>query len=314
MAGIITITPNPALDFSTHTGKVKAGPKLRCAMPQVDPGGGGVNVSRAIRILGGQSLAVLALGGSNGHRLGYLLDHEGITTCRFELPGETRSSLAVTEDKTGRQYRFVLPGPVWTEALETEFLALIARLLRGDETLVLSGSMPEGVAPGFPGRLNDLGASVQTRLAVDISGPAQRRLVDAPQGVWFLRMDAEEAQILSGDGLEGVSHTGEFARKLVADGVAEIVVIGRGSDGSVLATSSGCWHCRSDVSEIRSKVGAGDSLTGAMVLAFSQGREPAEALISGVAAASAAVMTEATELCRAEDATELGKRAVLTAL
>lgn len=305
MPNILTVTLNPALDFSTVTETVVAGPKLRCAPPRVDPGGGGVNVSRAIRILGGKSLAILALGGTTGQRLGDLLVREGITTCRFELEAETRSSLAVTDMQTGKQYRFVLPGPIWNADVEANLLATIARLLRGGEAMVLSGSQPEGVSMDFASRLNDLGASVGARLAVDISGPAQRHLVDHPAGVWFLRMDGDEARQLSGRELTERADTADFAAELVARGVAGTVVIGRGEDGSVLAWSGGRYHCCNRVENIASTVGAGDSLTGAMVMALDRGDRHEDALRLGVAAASAAVLTEATELCRAEDVERL---------
>ncbi len=311
MPQIVTLTLNPALDLSTHTAHVEPGPKMRCAAPQVDPGGGGVNVSRAIRTLGGKSLAVLALGGATGKRLGDLLDHEGITTCRFELGDETRSSLAVTENETGDQYRFVLPGPVWSAEQENDFLALVARLLRAGQTLVLSGSMPDGVGTDFPARLGDLGASIGARLAVDVSGPAQRALADDPHGVWLLRMDGSEARELSGRPLATAQESADFAQELVARDVAEIVAIGRGADGSVLASKRGRWHCRCDVSDVRSKVGAGDSFTAALVLAFVNGEDEAEALRHGVASASAAVLTEATELCHADDVNRLLGQAVL---
>ena len=75
MPNIMTITLNPALDLSTVTETVRPGPKIRCAAPVVEPGGGGVNVSRTIRALGGRSLAVVCLGGTTGTRLLNRLEH-----------------------------------------------------------------------------------------------------------------------------------------------------------------------------------------------------------------------------------------------
>ena len=111
MPAIITVTLNPTVDLSTAAPDVVPGIKLRCSAPLVDPGGGGINVSRAIKLLGGRSTALVAIGGASGARLLELLTQEGIATIGFQGPGETRLSLSVTDAGTSDQYRFVLPGP-----------------------------------------------------------------------------------------------------------------------------------------------------------------------------------------------------------
>jgi 6-phosphofructokinase 2 len=64
--GILTVTLNPALDLETRTAALVPGHKLRCAPPRVDPGGGGINVARAIHVLGGEARAAVAVGGPVG--------------------------------------------------------------------------------------------------------------------------------------------------------------------------------------------------------------------------------------------------------
>ena len=115
-APILTVTLNPALDLSTAADEVRPELKLRCEKPVVDPGGGGINVSRAIKHMGGQSTAMVALGGATGTRIADLLKADGLSLVRLTAPGETRQSLAVTDRSTGGQYRFVLPGPEWHKA------------------------------------------------------------------------------------------------------------------------------------------------------------------------------------------------------
>ena len=100
-ADILTITLNPAVDLATHVAKVTAGPKLRCATPRFDPGGGGVNVARAVCKMGGSARALVAVGGAMGARLLDLLTAENIPTVPVPVSGETRQSFAVTDDSTG---------------------------------------------------------------------------------------------------------------------------------------------------------------------------------------------------------------------
>ena len=154
MANILTITLNPALDISTTADKVVPGPKLRCDPPSYDPGGGGINVSRAIKILGGDSIAFVALGGSTGQRLAALLTAEGISFSTFEVSSETRQSVAITDRATALQYRFVMPGPEWSSEHVDSALAAISDQLGGSDIVVLSGSNPPGVPADFAARLS----------------------------------------------------------------------------------------------------------------------------------------------------------------
>ena len=55
---IVTITLNPALDKSTEIDRLMPEKKMRCAPLKIEAGGGGINVSKAIHELGGESLAI----------------------------------------------------------------------------------------------------------------------------------------------------------------------------------------------------------------------------------------------------------------
>ena len=314
MHPILTITLNPALDLASHAAKVEPGPKIRCSSPKADPGGGGINVSRAIRILGGKSIALAALGGANGNNVARLLAAEGIECQRFEIAGETRQSFSVTDDTTGEQYRFVTPGPTWAKVDQTRLLSEVGKNLSGQDIVVLSGSTPAGVATDFPFHLQSLVSSKGAQLAADLSGEALKQAVSSPKGLWMLRMDQSEAEAVADKPLPSHDSVSEFGATLVDRDVARIIVIGLGAQGSVMITPQTRHHARCDVPTVRSRVGAGDSLMGAMILAFARGDTPAQALTFGVAAASAAVLTEATELCRRADVERLLSNCVLTSL
>jgi 6-phosphofructokinase 2 len=303
---ILTVTLNPTIDLTTSVAAVVAGPKLRCAVPEIDPGGGGTNVSRAIGFLGGTSRAMVAVGGGTGERLLTLLNTQGIATVALPAPGETRQSLAVADRSTGEQFRFVLPGPEWRPADVAQALASIAGAAgTGGGLVVLSGSQPPGVPEDFPARL---AARLQgrARLIVDTSGAPLRALARGGGAApWCLRMDDEEAADLAGYPLDTVAESAAYAEELVTRGVAEVVILARGADGAVLASAGGRIHARSAKVEVVSKVGAGDSFVGAFTLAVARGEGLEMALRMGNAAAAAAVMTEATRLCRAEDVARL---------
>ncbi|MCV2880442.1 1-phosphofructokinase family hexose kinase [Actibacterium sp. XHP0104] len=310
---ILTVTLNPALDLSASAPAVTPGPKLRCTAPRTDPGGGGINVSRVITELGGSSRALVALGGPTGARLGHLLAHAGIDTITIPVDGDTRESLSVTDEATGGQYRFVLPGPQWDVAEAEGALATLAQAVTPGALVVLSGSLPPGLTPDYQDRLIATVTGAGGKLLADTSGAALTHLAEGT-GLWVLRMDQHEAEELVGLPLPERSHSAGFAADLVAHGAARAVIIARGADGAVLATADTQLHVAAAQVPVLSKVGAGDSFMGALTLALARGADWAEALQWGSAAASAAVMTEATELCHLADVKRLLPRSPVSEL
>ena len=310
---ILTLTLNPALDMSTAVPSLVPDQKLRCSEPQLDPGGGGLNVSRAVAALGGESLALVALGGLTGDRLAGLIRHEGVPFLALTAPGETRQSLTVTAADTGRQYRFMLPGPQWSEADQQRVFLLLRASARAGALGVISGSQPPGVPVDFPAHLAR--AMVGLHVVLDTSGPALRQVVNVPiAGLYVLRMDGEEAEDLAGHPLTTRAQSADFAQSLVRQGVAQQVIVARGADGSVLADASQRLFVKAANVPVKSKVGAGDSFVAGFVLATARGQTAAEAMAMGSAAASAAVMTDATQLCRIEDVMRLVPECVVSAV
>lgn len=301
---ILTLTLNPALDVATHVARVVAAEKLRCAAPLYNPGGGGLNVSRAVAHLGGRSQALVALGGATGEHLAGLLRAEGIDFLALQSPGETRQSLTVTEDASGQQYRFLLPGPVWQASDQAQVFALLAAHARLGGLAVISGSQPPGVPVDFPTRL--AAALPGMAVVLDTSGTTLAQAVAHPiPKLAVLRMDSDEAEALAGTKLATPNETADFAAALVARSAAPVVIVARGAEGNVLASADMRLIARPPIVAVKSAVGAGDSFVAGLVLARARGQDWAQALALGTAAAAAAVMTEATELCRAEDVARL---------
>ena len=307
---VVTLTLNPALDMSSEVAALIPDQKLRCSEPLLDPGGGGLNVSRAIAALGGESLALVALGGLTGDRLAGLIRAEGVPFLALTAPGETRQSLTVTEQSTGRQYRFMLPGPVWSDTDQARVFTLLRASARPGAYGVISGSQPPGVPLDFPARLAR--AMPGLTVVLDTSGPALREAVAHPiPGLAILRMDDTEAETLAGFKLVSRSDTADFAQSLVERGVARQVVIARGADGSVLVDKDRRIFAKAASVKVKSTVGAGDSFVAGLVLSLARGEPPESALAFASAAASAAVTTDATQLCTLDDVVRLLPQCVI---
>ncbi|MCR9086371.1 MAG: 1-phosphofructokinase family hexose kinase [Rhodobacteraceae bacterium] len=315
MSRIVTVTMNPALDVSADAPAIIPGPKLRCTDARLDPGGGGVNVSRAIRFLGGQSTTLVAAGGVTGDLLCQLLTAEGIAPVRLPISGLTRQSFAVRALDTDAQYRFVLPGPLWLEEETAALFNTIKPHLAQGALIVVSGSLPPGATPDVLIRLNRLVRDHGAGLILDTSGPALVEAVastDTPFHV--LRVDGEEADLLAGRALGGPEDMAAFGRTLLADNRADHIVMAFGAKGTMGLSAADCFFCRPPLIKTLSAVGAGDSLVGAFTLALYRGEAFRVAVCFGTAAAGAAVMTPATALCELEQTERLLPQIEVTAI
>ena len=313
MRDILTVTLNPALDLATSVNEVIPGVKLRCSHPDIDPGGGGINVARAVTQLGGKARAFVALGGDTGQALLHLLEKRGLTPVVYEAPGETRQSLAVTDISQSEQLRFMLPGPEWG----TEDILLVRKAIHDaapdDGFLVLSGSGPTGAAPDLYARICEDFAGSSVKVILDTSGPSLFHLAAGQKmPPMVLRMDQHEAEELAHRPLPSRRDSARFAASLVDRGAAQLMIVARGPDGSVMADGNRHLHVAAAKVEVRSRVGAGDSFVGGFVKALAEEKPVELALQHGSAAASAAVMTEGTQLCHSEDAARLFNESPVT--
>jgi 6-phosphofructokinase 2 len=303
MKPIVTITVNPSIDKSTGVAHVTAEQKLYCKPPRFEPGGGGVNVARAIKKLGGESLLLYPVGGLTGKMLQALLDREGLNHRHFPIEGLIRESLVVLEESTGLQYRFGMPGPGFQEQEWEQFLTALSAMDPAPEYLVASGSLPPGVPADFYARVARLGKSKGAKVIIDVAGEALKKALE--EGVYLIKPNIREFGELVGKKIHEESQIKAAAQQLVKNGQCEMLVISLGAAGALMVSEKGSERIIPPTVPIASKVGAGDSMVAGIVLSLAVGRPPRESVFFGVAAGAAAVMTPGTELCRREDAERL---------
>lgn len=301
---ILTLTMNPALDISTHTPHVRPEHKLRCGALRCDPGGGGINVSRAIRNLGGESSAVFPVGGTTGERFRASLESSGISCRTVPIAGDTRENFTVDDASSGDQYRFVLPGPRLTTGEWRACVAAVWRDLPRGGYLVLSGSLPPGVPDSFYAMLVRAAAAQNVRVVVDAAGPPLAAAL--AEGVFLIKPSRDELAGLVGSEVElSVDEQVDAARAIVDQGRAEMVAVTMGAMGAVLVSRTRSLQLPSPRVRVVSTVGAGDSFLAGLVLGLARGDEELSAFRTAVAAGSASASMPATELCRVEDVSRL---------
>ncbi|HET9904293.1 MAG TPA: hexose kinase [Xanthobacteraceae bacterium] len=301
MEGIVTLTLNPTIDGAAEAERVAPIRKVRTWGERYDPGGGGINASRVIRELGGDSLAIYLSGGSTGPILDGLIRSAGLRSRRVPIAGHTRISYTVHEQTTGLEYRFVPQGPA-VEPAEWE-AALDALESLPCAYLLASGSLPNGVPADFYARVGETAARKGAKLVLDTSGAALKEALK--RRVHLVKPSLGELEDLMGVRLPGAAEQEAAAAALVRNGAAEMVALTLGRDGALLATPAGAWRLDGIPVKTQSAVGAGDSFLGAMTLALATGKSALEAFTLGAAAGTAAVMTMGTELCRRADVERL---------
>lgn len=302
MQPIVTLTMNPALDIATSTDRIVPTHKLRCTAPRYDPGGGGINVARAVHALGGDAVAVFPVGGPAGAMIRHLLEQEGVAHRPIAIDGFTRESLAVEERQTGKQYRYILPGPELSGRDQERCLNELSLLAPKAAYIVASGSLPLGVPEDFYARVGEFARRLGKRLILDTSGAA---LKQAGGEIYLLKPSLSELASLTGREIRTQRDQERAARELVEDRRGEIIVVSLGVEGALLVTAEQTERFAAIPVQARSTVGAGDSMLAGVVLGLSRGLPLREATRFGMAAGAAALLGSGTELCRREDVERL---------
>lgn len=299
MPRFVTFTPNPALDLSTSVDRLVGSHKLRCAAPEVHPGGGGINVARVLHRLGSEVLALYPAGGATGERLHALLAAEGVPDRPLPIAGETRESLTVLARDSGQEYRFVLPGPRLSDAEWQAALTHLQTLPSAPTWLISSGSLPPGVADDGHAQVARLAQHIGARMVVDSSGAALSAAL--AQGVWLVKPSLRELSDLAGTPLSTRAEQKQAARDLIGRGHAQVVALSLGAEGALLVTADQCLQADALPVPVAGSVGAGDSFLAGLIWALDRQAHPAQALATAMAAGAAAVMRTGTLLCQSVD-------------
>lgn len=304
MQRVVTFTPNPALDVSTATSQVVPEIKLRCAEPIREPGGGGVNVSRVMKRLGYETVALYTSGGVTGDLFQQLVKAEQISDYPYLVSANTRENIMITDNSTNDLYRFIMAGGA---LLEQEWKELISVVDHFDsiEYLIASGSLPPGVPDDFYARLSRRASERGIRFVLDTSGLPLKKIKEA--GAFLLKPNNNELCDLVESQLECKEDYIEAGRKVIEQYDVVNLVISMGAGGAILVTKDQVEVLPALQVEKRSTVGAGDSMVAGIVTRLLDGWDIREAVMYGQACGSAAIMTPGSGLARKQDADHLYK-------
>lgn len=299
---IVTVTMNPCIDKSTTIPALLPEKKLRCSKPVLEPGGGGINVARAIKKLGGDAMAVYLAGGYNGTLISRLLLQEGVTGTSVSIRNDTRENSIILDVSANVQYRFCLPGP---DVAQKEWMRCLHILneMTGVDYIVASGSLPPGVPADIFANVAKLAKTKNRKLILDTTGEALKKALD--EGVYLAKPNLAELSEYAGVNQLTIDAAGLVCQQLISNGNCEIILLSLGGAGALLVTKNVIKHIVPPPVERKSTVGAGDSMTAGMVLSLAKGIDVVSAAQYAVACGTAATMRPGTQLCNINDATRL---------
>jgi 6-phosphofructokinase 2 len=298
---ILTVTLNPCIDKSSRVELLKPEHKLRCTEVVNEPGGGGINVSKALKKLETPSVALFPSGGNNGNMLCYMLREEGIPFHAVDTNVETRENWIVLETSTNKQYRFTFPGRAVTEETIKSLIDQIRSF--SPSFVVASGSLPPGLPDYFYGLIVKNALAVGAKCIIDTSGAA----LQAIQGkhAYLIKPNISELCKMLGVDWIDKAEIPNAAKQAISDGFAEIIVVSMGATGAWLVSKENRYFIQAPPVEKKSTVGAGDSMVAGITYFLQKNKTLHEAIQFGVACGSAATMNDGTQLFNKDDAEKL---------
>jgi len=290
---------NPVLDRNTSVNIVMPDKKIRCTRPQLIPGGGGINVSRAIQRLGYESEACVLAGGTNRGKMEDLRSNHDIKAHIVDSGTDCRENLLVCDETTNKMYRFIMPGNDLITN-EEKILQQIQEIAINYNYVVASGSLLPGISTDFYAKLAKFFKEKDIKFILDTSGDAFKEAVQ--EGVYLIKPNLRElARLVGKDKLTGMDQE-NVAQEILEKQQANIIVLSLGAKGAMLAQHGHVIeYVTPPTMPILSSVGTGDSMVAGIVTGFIKGFWPTEAIRYGVAAGTAAAMQPGSELCTKED-------------
>ncbi|MCL1992423.1 MAG: 1-phosphofructokinase [Spirochaetes bacterium] len=293
----VTLTLNPALDKTANLDALKPGAMNRLQNIRLDGAGKGLNVSAVLHALGGDSIALGFAGGNTGDHLLSLFAQKGVKTDFVRIAGETRTNLKVN-DAQGSLTELNEPGPKITDGEWRQLEEKLIRYAKRGNTLVLSGSLPPGLGGDTYKKLSSLFRDGGAAVFLDADREAQKLALDSSRCEVPNYIKPNRFELLQYFGIderENVSD-GELAKMCVSllDKGIELVALSMGAGGAIFANKNGVWRAPAIKVEVRSTVGAGDSVTAGLLYGFGQGMPDEQCFALALATSAAACTTEGT--------------------
>lgn len=299
---ILTVTANPALDYTIQVDDFEVGKRSRYRNPRIEPAGKGINVSRMLRRLGEPTVALGFAAGATGDLLRAGLSQEGVLHEFIPIEGLTRINVTLLTGPEGVATHLHGPGQSIAAPDVQRLVDRVSDHLLRAKMIVFSGSLPPGVPPGLIGDLIRRARQAQVRSLVDAEGDLLGEAMSARADL--VKPNILEAGHFLGRRLTGVEDAAIAAREIVARGAGIAIITLRG-EGAVAAAPDQVWHVRAPREKVVRAIGAGDSFAAGLAISLARGAALPEALRMAAAAGTATALHSGTGLGTLEEVAHL---------
>lgn len=290
---IITITLNPAVDKTVEIGNFEEGKLNRISSIRMDAGGKGINVSKVIMSLGGNSRAIGILGGSAGSFIKQYLDTYGIENDFLKINAETRTNLKIIDSVRKTNTDINEPGPqIMQEDLEILEKKVLGNI-SNDTVLVISGSVPANVDKTIYAKWITAARAVGAKTILDADGELLKNGIQA--GPTIVKPNIHELEMLFGTEIGNMQSANKYARGLIEQNGIEVVAVSMGEKGALFLNREHSIFVHGISVDTKSTVGAGDAMVAALAFCTDRSYDFEKSVRLAAAAGTANVMTTGTQ-------------------
>lgn len=305
---IITVSMNPAIDKTVEVSRLLPGGLNRILKVEYDAGGKGINVSKTIRELGGESIATGFLGGNAGKTIENVLNERNIQNDFIWVDGETRINTKVFEEN-GEVTELNEPGPIIGEEQMKKLMNKLEEYADENALFILAGSIPNGVDKHIYAKIIRLVHTKGAKVLLDADGELFRNsLAAGPDMIKPNRVELEEYAGI--DYRASDEEILQMARDLLAKGM-KTVAVSMGKSGAMIVREGFEVRCPALSVKAHSTVGAGDAMVAALAYSWDQNLDDEETVRLCMAASAGAVTTIGTKPPTKELVDELKKQVIL---
>ena len=280
---ILTVTLNAAIDRTVAVPNLRLGRRHRAVESRTVAGGKGVNVARALKLLGRPVIATGLAGGPTGARILALLTEESILNDFTIIDGESRTNLAIVDPTSGEQTEVNERGPQVSSDEVERLMEKLLYLAQGASLCVLAGTLPPGVDPGLYARLVAELRRMDVQTLLDAEGEPMRLGLRAEPGV--VAPNIEEAEGAVGHEFNDADDLAMGLASLLEMGAREAIITQPAGCVAILAEDGGRRRYEVEIEPLEpvSTVGSGDCFLAGYAAARYEGASPRESLAYGVA-------------------------------